>query len=130
MKYIRAKHPAIAWPLLPWFVEGNQTKEEIFIELYNQLSTEPDKVFCEIALKGDMCQGILIAQEKEDSIWVWQARAVKKFNGQRMFNNLCDWAKEKGKPVLKAACSKKRASRRFRMAYGFDEVDGELIKVI
>jgi hypothetical protein len=130
MKYIRAQHPAIAWPLLHWFVEGNQTKEEIFAELYKQLSTEPDKVFCEIALKGDRCQGVLIAQEAKDHIWVWQARANKKFDGKKIFKDLCDWAKEKGKPVLKAACSKKRASRRFKMAYGFDEVDGELVKVI
>ena len=130
MKYIRAQHPAIAWPLVPWFVEGNQTKEEIFAELYSQLSEEPEKVFCEIALKGDRCQAILIAKEADDHIWIWQARAVKKFNGQRMFNDLCDWAKEKGKPVLKAACSKKRASRRFGLTYGFNEVNGEIVKAI
>ena len=95
MKFIQAKHPAICWPLLPWFVEGNQTRQEIFLELYERLEKDPDNTFVEVALDGDIAKAVLIAYKDGDSVWIWQARSSVSFrHGKVMLRHLRQWAKE------------------------------------
>lgn len=130
MRFIQAKHPAICWPLLPWFVEGDQTRKEIFMELYGRLEQEPENTFVEVVLDGDMCKGVLVGYVSGDHIWIWQARAKKDFKqGKRMFGDLIAWATRKGKNELRAGCSKNKNMKLFMRRFGFKK-DGREIKRI
>jgi len=122
MKYIMAKHPAIAWPLIPWFVEGTQTVQEIFTDLYTRLSTEPDKVFCEIALENEKCKAVLIAYETPECVWIWQARASRGFkNSRKMFDDLKKWAKAKDKKTMKLSTNNPKMEKIYSRRYGFEK---------
>ena len=104
MKFIQAKHPAICWPLLPWFIEGSQSREDIFLELYERLENDPDNTFVEIAMEGEMCKAVLIAHAS-DCIWIWQARSVEGFeHSKKMLNDLMIWAKDKNVTEVRAKC--------------------------
>jgi hypothetical protein len=131
VRYLNAKHPAVCWPLLPWFVEGDQTRKQIFLELYARLEQEPENTFVEIALEGEYCKAILIAYVSGDCVWVWQARASNDFNeGKKMLNNLINWSKNKKINKLKAACSKDKNAKLIMRRFGFKKNNEELIKVI
>ena len=131
MRYINAKHPAICWPLLPWFVEGNQTREEIFMELYGRLENKPQDTFVEVALDGDICKGILIAYLEDDYVWIWQARIAKDFkNARPMLVSLSDWARTRNITELRAGCSKNKARDLFMRRYGFKKDGNEIVKEI
>lgn len=127
LKYIRAKHPAICWPLLPWFVEGDQTREEIFLELYGRLEQDPDDIFVEIALDGDICKGILISYVSDDHIWIWQARTAKDFRQpEKLLDDLISWAKQKKITKLRAGCSNDKSMKLFMRRYGFKKEGSEI----
>ena len=128
MKFIQAQHPAICWPLLPWFVEGDQTREEIFMELYGRLEQEPENTFVEIALDDDICKGVLIAYVSGDHVWVWQARTAKRFNYQKeMFEHLQIWSNDKGISKLRAICYGDKSTKLFMRRFGFKK-DGQEIQ--
>lgn len=129
MKYLQAKHPAVCWCLLPWFVEGNQTREEIFMELYERLETNPEDTYIEIALCGEICKGVLIGYIDGDHVWIWQAHAAKDFKkSHKMLNNMMKWAKAKGITRLKAECTKDRNERLIMRRFGFKKDGQEIIK--
>ena len=123
MKFIQAKHPAVCWPLLPWFVEGDQTREEIFMELYGRLEQDPENTFVEIALDGDICKGVLIAynfSNSNDAIWIWQARAAKGFRYQKdMFSHLKEWSKNKNKKVMRMETHNDKLEKLYSRKFGF-----------
>ncbi len=131
MKFLQTKHPAICWPLLPWFVEGDQAREEIFLELYGRLEQDPDNTFVEIALDGEICKGVLIAYTLNDSVWIWQARTAKDFNqSEKMLDDLINWTKTKNITKLRAQCSKDKAEKIFMRRYGFKKDGIEIVKEI
>ncbi len=131
MRFIQAKHPAICWPLLPWFVEGNQTREEIFMELYGRLEQDPEDTFVEIALDSEICKAILIGYVLDDHIWIWQARSQKGFQqSEKMLDDLMSWAKNKNITELRAQCSRNKAKRIFMRRYGFKKDGAEIVKEI
>ena len=123
MKYIRAKHPAICWPLLPWFIEGNQTREEIFLELYARLEQESEDTFVEVALEGDFCKGMLVAYILDEHLWIWQARASQGFKHSRdVFDHAVQWAKERGIKAVRMETYDKRFEKLYKRRYGFHKV--------
>lgn len=131
MRFIQAKHPAVCWPLLPWFIEGNQTREEIFMELYGRLEQKPDNTFVEIALEGGICKGILIAYVSDDHVWIWQARAAKDFRqGRKMFDDLISWSRERGIKKLRAGCSKDKNMKHIMRRFGFEKNGKEIQRII
>ncbi len=122
MRFIQAKHPAICWPLLPWFVEGTQTREEIFMELYGRLEQDTDNTFVEIAIDGGICKGILIAYNNNDHVCIWQARAGNGFKeSKEMFNHLKVWAKGKS-GVMRLKTSNERLEKFYSRRFGFSKV--------
>lgn len=130
MKFIQAKHPAICWPLLPWFVEGNQTRQEIFLELYGRLEQEPENTFVEIALDDQICKGILMAYVSENHVWIWQARAAKGFAFQKeMFSHLKEWAKSKNKKVMRMGTHNDRLEKLYSRKFGFSK-NGDVMECV
>ena len=120
MTYLYPKHPAICWCLLPWFMEGNQTRQEIFLELYARLEQDPDNTYVVVALDGDVCHGFMVAYKDEDEIWVWQAKALRDFGKTKeVVEHLTAWAKERGATIIKGQCSKDRNTRLIMRRFGF-----------
>lgn len=131
MRYLNARNPAICWPLLPWFIEGNQTREEIFMELYGRLENDPDNTFVEIALDDELCKGILIGYISEGHVWIWQARASEDFeHSKKMLNDLMKWAKDKGTKELRARCSKDRNTNLIMRRFGFTKDGNEIVRKV
>lgn len=131
MHYLRAKHPAIAWCLIPWFVEGNQTREEIFMELYGRLEQDPDNVYIDIALEGEICKGVLIATKDDDGVWVWQARKSDGFKkSKEMFSRMVDWAKESGATSLRLKTDDGKLEKLYSRRYGFAKSGDYMEKAI
>ena len=120
IRYINAKHPAICWPLLPWFVEDDNTVQEIFLELYGRLEQCPEDTYVDIALDGDRCRAILIAYVSGDEVWIWQARVSKDFKEQKkMFNRLKKWARDKGKEYIRMKTNTDKLERFYERRYNF-----------
>jgi hypothetical protein len=138
MKFIRAKHPAVCWCLLPWFVEGNQTRKEIFTELYGRMEDKPDDTFVLVAMENGLCHGFMAAYCRDDDVFLWQSRTRDPFDklypdktkvmqyNEDAFNLLFEWAKSRGKKSASALCTEEKVKDLVVRRYGFVK-NGNLI---
>jgi hypothetical protein len=142
MKYIQAKHPAVCWPLLPWFVENGDTREEIFMQLYGRLEKDPDNTFVLIAMEDGYCHGFMVAYCQEDDVLLWQARTRSPFDklypentdiykhNNKAFDMLFKWTLKKGKNKVSAICNNERTENLVMRRYGFKKNGNKITKEI
>jgi hypothetical protein len=129
IRYLNAKHPAICWPLLPWFVEDDKTVQEIFLELYGRLEKQPEDTYVDIAMDGDKCMAILIAYINDGEVWIWQARVSKNFKKQKqMFNRLKKWSSEKDVKYIRMKTSGERLEKFYKRRYRFHK-NGDIMEL-
>ena len=132
----------MCWCLLPWFIEGKETREEIFLQLYNRLEQDPDNTFVLIAMEGEYCHGFMAAYCREDDVLLWQARTRSPFDelypdkaniyeyNDKAFEILFEWAASKGKKIVSAICHEKRTESLVMRRYGFKKDGTKITKEI
>lgn len=110
--------------LLPWFTPGNQTHEDIGLELMNDLDNRPDDILCLLAEEDGIGKAFLCAQFEGEFVWIWQARSTKGFKHSKiMFGFLEEWAKGKGAKTLRLDTDSKQRRKFYKRRYGFKRTE-------
>lgn len=156
MRFFRVTSPGAVGVLIPWFVPTeNQTRRDIFVELYDRLCTQAEDMFVLLAMEGWRILGFLAAYKREyhdrvphpernnpmyrgpaytyfttSDVYAWQARSeglASKYVDMAV-DGMCQWAKGRG--VSRIATTPNRAIKLFKRRWGFEQIDesGEIYK--
>lgn len=129
MSIIKTQDPNVSIYLLPWYIEGDMTRFEIGVNLYERLINDPDNTFVSVAVDDNNVKAVLIAYVRDNDVFIWQAKAKPGFKGTReMFDDLIVWAKNKKKDRLATHSPRNKCVMR---RWGFAGSDNnEIIKEI
>lgn len=127
MRIDRYTDPDISYVLYPWYVEVNQTKEEIGFELYTRLKNNPEETFIIVLSEGLIIRGFLVAYVRYNDVFIWQARTTRPQYSKIGFNIIVKWAENLGKNKIRIIAGSKTLRRFFSRKYGFIDVEmGEM----
>ena len=122
MRFWITKNPRVALMLMPWFVEVDQSREDIYLELRHRLTYNPDETFVCLAVESDLIKGMVIAYCRHEDVFIWQARGSKDLPRSIVdyaFAGIGHWAKSKGFSRITGLPN--RAKRIWCRRWGFQE---------
>jgi len=99
MRFWITKNPRVALILVPWFIEHDQSREEIYLELRHRLTYNADETFVCLAIENDLIKGMTIAYCRSRDVFIWQAiteKGVPHGIVDIAFQGIGYWAKSKG----------------------------------
>ena len=130
IKIINAKNPEVSIHLLPWYVVNDMPRFEIGLRLYDRLQEQPEDTLVLIAVDETTAdvKGMLIAENREDSAFMWQAKVKSGCGASKdLFERLTTWAKSKGKTKIVTQTLRVKAAIRL---WGFVQQGNNLVKEI
>jgi hypothetical protein len=123
----RVVNPDVSLLFLPWFVEADQTRQEIGAMLYEKMVMEPQDVCCLAILDNTkVLHGVVVARKVEQDILVWQCH-VDKFVSSRIVDVCLDMLKLWAKFLksLRIVIGPNRSFRAFQRRWGFKPCEKE-----
>lgn len=98
MEFLITKNPEVALTLIPWFVPLNQSREDIYLELRERLTDNPDETFVCVAIEDNLIKGMVVAYVRYKDVLIWQSRneGLSRSIVDFVFNGVCHWARSKG----------------------------------
>ena len=130
MKFLTTKNPEAALILMPWLVPVTQSREDIYLELRERLTDNPDETFVCMIVDGDLIKGMAVAYCRYKDVFLWQARKAADLSNKmvdKAFEKIKEWARSKGFDRISAISS--RPTRSYTRRWGFveSEIQGEIV---
>lgn len=133
LKVERTTNPVDALVYRHWFVEVDQSRLEIVVEIYRRMAYDGDNILFLMASKNDVLMGVSVSYiEETGRAFIWQAssRGLSRDEVDIGFEVICDWIRKKG--VYVVATVPNRNKKLWVRRWGFQEIPDstEMIKVI
>ncbi len=122
MRFWITSNPEIALRLIPWLVEVNEGRMDMYLELRSRLTYNPDETFVCLAIEGNLLKGMTIAYCRHNDVFIWQVRTEKGVPRSIVdfgFEGVKHWARSKG--YSKITGFPNRAKRIWQRRWGFKE---------
>ena len=99
MRFLRVTDPRLGYIFVPWFVECDLSRKDMFLILMQKLTHEPDEIFAALVIDNDLIKGAVIACTRKEDVLLWQARGDNGIDTKtvdRVLDGIGHWAKSKG----------------------------------